>query len=401
MSLTRTATRLLLTGVLVAFFALQGAFAHAAPSSINAQIAENGASITVRGTLTSEGSGIGGARLVASIGSRTIAETTTAGDGSFTLSFVRPADLPVGQHQLLVSFHGTGAAEATSAAATLNVTQAQAAIPPPAAGAPQLKLHGPQKAQSGDAIDLTGSLTDAGGRGIANAGISVSDATGEVKDSYAVTGADGSFRTFYQIPEDHPKGDLTVTARFNGGSGIAPAAAQVKIPVSVADVVSPDDTSSEEPLPEPTATPTSAEPSPSPEPTKSAAPVSASQGTGMWTPFLLALIGVGGVAVIAFAVIAFRGRFQQPAAADEVAAPLELLDELSAPEEPAAQAPPAVAPVTWPGPVGPAQGHTPRTPAAQPRRAPTEGQAAPPAPVRPAPTDAGPPPVRPRRGIIE
>lgn len=58
---------------------------------------------------------------------------------------------------------------------------------------------------------ISGRLTS-DGVALAGAGITLSDASGDVEDSFAVTDESGNFQTLYLVPEEQAEGDLEVTS---------------------------------------------------------------------------------------------------------------------------------------------------------------------------------------------
>ncbi|MHA6526021.1 transthyretin-like family protein [Tessaracoccus sp. G1721] len=334
-----TAVRTALAATLVAALALIAAPAHAAPSTLKAAFDYDGSEVRISGTLTSDGDPVKREKVVASLDGREMDSDKTDGDGEFSMSFDIPSDLPAGKHVVAVEFGGSRGADPASAQTTITV----GSTPPPTDGgdnggddngggndnggsdtaapskpAPDednepaqptaltLTAEAPATAVNGSLVRILGRLTGPSGDGVGNAGITVSDAGGEVEESFTVTTSSGAYEALYAVPEAQPAGTLTLTLSFAGTSGLKPASAQVSI--AVEHTVVPTAT----PSPTPTATPT---PSATLTPTASASP-SAEAGTTPATPpedltgpvswFLLTSVVVGGSALLATAFLVFR-----------------------------------------------------------------------------------------------
>ena len=329
-----TAVRTALAATLVAALALIAAPAHAAPSTLKAAFDFDGGEVRISGSLTSQGDPVKREQVVATLDGREMDSDRTDSDGEFGMSFDLPADLPAGKHVVAVEFGGSRGADPASAQTTISVGSSD--VPPddgnngggndtggshptatsaPAPGDDEqpaqptvltLTADAPGTAVNGSLVRILGRLTGPSGGGVGNAGITVSDAGGEVEESFTVTTSSGAYEALYAVPEAQPAGTLTLTLAFAGTSGLKPASAQVSI--AVEHTVVPTAT----PSPTPTATPT---PSATLTPTDSASP-SADAGTTPATPpddltgpvswFLLTSVVVGGSALLATAFLVFR-----------------------------------------------------------------------------------------------
>ncbi len=197
--------------------------------------------------------------------------------------------------------------------------------PTPEAVPPTLTASGPGNAGNGEVITISGTLTQ-DGAAVANCGISVSDANGDVADSFTVTDADGRFTTMYAVPEDQVDGSLTLTlisetsteaatsvsltVKHTDISTASPSTDEVES--AEADVATAEDTDAGQSV-EATATPAAESPSPSSIP-----------GLGVWTWFIGALVGLGGIAAASTAFLIHRDR---RARADEEQETGSFLDE--------------------------------------------------------------------------
>lgn len=330
-----TAVRAALAATLVAALALIAAPAHAAPSTLEAAFAVEGGEVRISGSLTSQGEPVKREDVIATLDGREMDSDRTDGDGEFRLSFDLPSDL-AGKHVVAVEFGGSRGADPASAQTTITVGSPEApededdgdtggndnggsgATTKPPKPAPEeddepaqptaltLTAEAAETAFNGSVVRILGQLTGPSGAGVGNAGITVSDAAGEVEESFTVTTSTGSYEALYAVPEGQPAGTLTLTLSFGGTTGLKPASTQVSI--AVEHTVVPTAT----PSPTPTATPT---PAATPTPSASASP-SADAGTTPATPaedltgpvswFLLTSVVVGGSALLATAFLVFR-----------------------------------------------------------------------------------------------
>ena len=328
-----TAVRTALAATLVAAIALIAAPAHAAPSTLKAVFDFDSSEVRISGTLTSDGDPVKREKVVASLDGREMDSDKTDGDGEFGMSFDIPSSLPAGKHVVSVDFGGSRGADPASAQTTITVNAPNAPVDDdkadggggsdtaaPSKPAPDeedkpaqptaltLTAEAPGMAVNGSLVRILGRLTSPSGGGIGNAGITVSDAGGEVEESFTVTTSSGAYEALYAVPEAQPAGTLTVTLTFAGASGLKPASAQVSIAVehTVVPTATPSTAPTATPTPSATLTataPASASPSadagttPATPPEDLAGPVS-------W--FLLASVVVGGSALLATAFLVFR-----------------------------------------------------------------------------------------------
>ena len=329
-----TAVRAALAATLVAALALIAAPAHAAPSTLKAAFAVEGGEVRISGRLTAQGEPVKREEVIATLDGREMDSDRTDADGAFRLSFDLPSDL-AGKHVVAVEFGGSRGADPASAETTISVGSPEApedegggdtggnddggsdATTKPPKPAPEedepaqptvltLTAEAPDTAVNGSIVRILGRLTGPSGDGVGNAGITVSDAAGEVEESFTVTTSTGAYEALYAVPEAQPAGTLTLTLSFAGTSGLRPASAEVRI--AVEHTVVPTAT----PSPSPTATPT---PTSTLTPSASASP-SSDAGTTPATPpedltgpvswFLLTSVVVGGSALLATAFLVFR-----------------------------------------------------------------------------------------------
>ncbi|QXT62565.1 hypothetical protein [Tessaracoccus palaemonis] len=181
--------------------------------------------------------------------------------------------------------------------------------PTPEAVPPTLTASGPGKAGNGEVVTISGTLTQ-DGAAVPNCGINVSDANGDVADSFTVTDADGRYITMYAVPEDQGDGSLTLTlisetpteattsvsltVKHTDISTASPSADEVES--EEADVAPPEETDAGQSV--------AATATPAAEPTSS----SSSPGLGVWTWFIGALVGLGGIAAASTAFLIYRDR---------------------------------------------------------------------------------------------
>ncbi|MBB1515354.1 carboxypeptidase regulatory-like domain-containing protein [Tessaracoccus sp. MC1679] len=392
-----TPVRAALAATLVSLFALLALPAHAAPSTLKASFAVAGDEVEIAGTLTSEGDPVKRADLVATMDGREMESDRTNNDGEFDMNFDLPDTLAAGQHVVAVVFGGSRGVDPARAETTITVgTPADnndddgnngggndgdgndgGATPKPTPTATQpgatqqpgtdgggaatqepakpaaltLTAQAPGGAVNGSVITITGRLTDANGNGIGSAGISVADAGGQVDESFTVTTSTGAYEALYAIPEAQPAGTLTLTLSFAGTAQLSAAKAQAAIAIEHTVVATATPTPTGSPTPSTSATPTpSASPSPSEDDTTPATTPTDAIGPVSW--FLVASVVVGGSALIATAVMVFRGAKASRLGDDEGTSIDFLDDTLSQTEtlhgmlgpDPAGEAPPGQRP---------------------------------------------------------
>ncbi len=228
--------------------------------------------VTVAGALGDEqGRAIKQVPVTALLDDRAVAQAVTRGNGQFVMEFAVPADMRSGNRQLRVRFAGDGPDSPAQASVTLalgsgatpgNPAPAPQPTSPPSqpaapAPAPSPKPVAPpsltaeaddRSPRNGAVVTLTGLLLTGDGQPLAGAGIDVLDPSGEVPDSFTITGADGRFTTYYAVPSAQ-KTPMALTVRFPGADGYPAAKATVKLAVRVLETASP--TPSPEPSPEP------------------------------------------------------------------------------------------------------------------------------------------------------
>lgn len=324
--------RRLAVALLAGFLAAVTLPAAAEDSKVEVWVITDGSTVTVYGTLSSGGKGVKRQSVTAFVDGTEIGRDTTRNDGQFRVD--RAMNLAKGAHSATVRFDGGGGASPTQGiteftlAEATNAGQDPAAQPSdqpataPAVTRPQVALTATSsEAVSGEMVTVSGRLTS-GGQGLANAGISLSDAEGEVADAYTVTNGDGGYETLYLVPDEQAEGTLTLTVSFAGGGSYPAASRKVDIPVTHLDVQASDPKETEGATPAPSAAPTS-----TPAQTGSAQAPQVEKGQDDSTPatqeeaspmswFLVAtlviaaLAVVGLVAMVARVVLGKRGRVE-------------------------------------------------------------------------------------------
>ncbi|WP_297749822.1 carboxypeptidase-like regulatory domain-containing protein [uncultured Tessaracoccus sp.] len=342
--------------------------AHAAETKIDARVHFDGQTVNVYGVLIDdEGYAVNKGSVSASLGGRNMATSHPTRQGTFDMRFPVPPGMS-GSQDLIVRFSGHGKDPAATASITLTVpssdTRAAQADQPHAASpadsdsqeAPSATPSPPPTTQlsakadlpepsNGSFVTISGKLVSPAGDPVSDAGILLFSPAGEVEEGYAVTAANGTFTTHYEIPVE-AKGDHQLTLKFEGGGGIPAAETPVVLKVQHKEIAKTSPTPSEPPSP--TATP-------SPDNTASATPAApasddakgtsaSSDGGGMgrmlaW--FAGGLVAVGGVAAVAAAVVASRVRRDSSAGAAQPESALLSEDGLFSDDE---DAPPAPAP---------------------------------------------------------
>ncbi|NLE99297.1 MAG: hypothetical protein GX596_15110 [Propionibacterium sp.] len=211
--------------------------------------------VTVAGALIDEGgNGIGRASVRAVMEDQQVSSARTRGNGRFVIVFDVPSHLRGGDRTLTISYAGEGAHSPASARVTLAMgasvdadgeLQREPTQAPPAEVQSTLTARASESSPvGGSVVELTGTLVTASGQPLPSVGIEVLDPSGEAPDSYTVTGDEGSFRTFYEVPAER-EGQLRLTLRFAGAPGYAAAESIVNLAVRVVEVAQPDPTPSE------------------------------------------------------------------------------------------------------------------------------------------------------------
>ncbi len=289
--------------------------------------------VTATGTLTDGEEPLRRRTVVASLDGARQVEAETQGNGGFTLRFDLPSDLAAGTHEIAVEFAGDGDVQPARVVGAITVEgkatgqkppssspspprrtesakPTASARPEPTPSAPTstvLTAIGPAESVNSGLLTLTGTLTDPAGRGIVDAGISLTDGGGEVDDSYTLTTAGGAFTTFYAVPEAQPSGRMTLTLSFPGADGLKPSRTTLTVMIEHTEVASPSPSPSESPSPSPTPSPTAHLGTPSPDASTTATTVAQPPAPAPVTWFLMASAVVGGGALLTAAVLVFRG----------------------------------------------------------------------------------------------
>lgn len=350
------ALRVALTACLVTLLGLIATPASAAPSTLDVTVetnANNG-TVVVNGTLTDDRDrAIRRAEVTISVGGTEVAAATTRGNGGFRATFPT-STLSPGANELRVDFAGSGRADATTFTTSISTGAAiqppgnrpTTTAPPPAPGTPApttseapappptataaptetasepaattpppdpasgstLTVTAPRGATNGDSVTITGTLVDGRGEPIPSVGISISDRTGEVPNSYAVTDDDGAFSSTYTVSPAEPDGQLTLDLSFDGAGTYDPASASVTVNITYVPVPTP-----REP-PSATASPTGSQTAgatASPTATRTGGTTATvdEDGGSAWRIPLLILVILGGLAIIVAAALLLRGGF--------------------------------------------------------------------------------------------
>ncbi|MEO7587817.1 MAG: hypothetical protein ABIS84_07285 [Arachnia sp.] len=283
--------------------------------------------VTASGLLTDrDGRAVGDAQVKASLNGTEVAGTSTSPDGTYQLFFTLPEDLRTGEQQLLVAFGGRDRLDASQATTVIPAAQAPAPEDPPSpAESPSPTPAPPVPALPGVTLEVSlsptlvplgglvmvaGTLLGEDGTPIPDGRIALLVDGTESADSVVLTGPQGVFQTFADIPDDQPAGKAELVVTFAGNATHAPG--QKAFPITV------------EELPLAESTPASASPTVSgtPEATATDGTVSSPVATADVKPskavdpnplswFYVALIVVGGTALLVAAGLVFRTMYAQ------------------------------------------------------------------------------------------
>lgn len=229
--------------------------------------------VEVAGTLRDiAGTGVVAAPVAASVHGGQVGSSATAGDGGFNITFTMPEQYRSGTTQVDVSYDGDGRHAGSRAAQAIDygggAQQLAANSIAEKAGerhAVVLTLNpATTTASPGSTVNLSGTLATSEGNAIANAAITFTLGGAAQPDSTVLTGNDGTFSSFVELPGEAAAGPISVAASFAGSSQLQAAGIEVAVTVEAPT-----------PSSEPAATEDATAPSTSVETLGSAAPGSA------------------------------------------------------------------------------------------------------------------------------
>ncbi|MDO5735852.1 MAG: carboxypeptidase-like regulatory domain-containing protein [Propionibacteriaceae bacterium] len=291
-------------------------------------------SVVAQGVLTdSAGSPIPASQVQGLLNGEPVAESPTGEDGTYTLSFTLPEGNRSGDQEVVAMFAGQGELEPSQAAITLSAVNA---APPTPQQPHDTRLDvfidvsvAPSTVSAGGLVTVEGTIADANRVPIQGAILSVLVNDKESPDSRVVSSESGSFQTFAEISRGVTPGENTLVVSFAGNDGFTPGFRTFTL-----NVEEPLEVDQESPSASPTASAES-EASATATPTTDV-PAEVDSDTAGRSSFLswfyVALIVVGGTAVLVAAILVFRGKYARrttPLAADEEGLAL-LLDDAEA-----------------------------------------------------------------------
>lgn len=209
--------------------------------------------------------------------------------------------------------------------------------PPPAPPAAPVALEAvvvSSNVAAGGLVIIEGTLADQAGAPITGAGIRVTLDGSESPDSLVMTGDDGAFQTFAEVPSDHAEGDASLVVSFAGNDTHAGMQHEIALVVEQIPVV--ERTASES-----SSLPTDvAGVSPSVDASALAAESALSaesaedDGPGALSWFYVTLVVVGGAALLTTAGLVFRSIYGRSGeAGSRRAGSLDMLLEQAAEDE--------------------------------------------------------------------
>ncbi|MDO5093199.1 MAG: hypothetical protein Q4D79_07220 [Propionibacteriaceae bacterium] len=252
---------------------LPGALARAnpTPTMLNLEAAADySGAISISGSLVDDGGwGVPNAQLTASGGGRTLHHTVTNDDGTFAMQFSLPADMMGADQEVTISFAGDANHAPTSDARVFQFSQ------PVPQGATTLTLNlGAEGAYPGGLLPVSGSVALTSGEAVSGAVVSFTYEGTALPAATVLTGDDGSFSTFVEIPATAAEGSGQLVATFAGGGGLQ--GATVTAALTITNPASePSPTPSEAAQPETAPASAAGSPTASPPPERGTAPVSA------------------------------------------------------------------------------------------------------------------------------
>lgn len=281
--------------------------------TVDAQISDD-SQVVATGQLTdADGTPVPGAPVEARLNSAAMTQGTTQDDGSYELSFAVPGTAQTGEQQLVVVFDGMDDLDASQAAT--NISADQASSPQPKASPTDTRLDvfldvsiAPATVTAGGLVTIEGTLTDENSDAIEGARISVLVDDEESMDSRVQTDDAGSFRTFAEIPSGRSAGPGSLVVSFAGNDSYTPGLKPFD--VTVKDLPADDDDAAEA-TPDDTA---AAQESASAEASAPATALTTDGADAVVDPsplswFYVALIVVGGIALLIAAGLVFRAMY--------------------------------------------------------------------------------------------
>ena len=273
--------------------------------------------VAASGLLTDrDGRAVPDATVQAKLNGVAVGGTTTTPEGTWELVFTLPEDMRSGEQQLVVFFGGSDTLGASQTATTVVTGVAPppaetSTEPPPPADLPDVNLDvslAPELVPLGGLVMVEGTLTDDAGTGIPDAKIVLLLDGRESADSLVLTGEQGEFQTFAEVPSNQPEGTAELVVSFAGNRSYDPHSVTFTITVEELDTADPNAST-------PASGTTSAEPSdtaaatpdPTDAPTDDTQPPPGDRDPLSW--FYVALITVGGIAVLVAGALVFRAMY--------------------------------------------------------------------------------------------
>lgn len=264
--------------------------------------------VTVTGTLVDTvGEAIPDVIVNAQLSGAPTAEVPTNSSGVYSLSFTIPEAQRGEEQQLIVAFAGVGGLEASQVATTVGVASPPVdsrlnAVLTVSTAAPNVS--------AGGLVIIEGVLVDQNQAPVAAARIRVTVDENESTDSLVMTDDAGAFQTFAEIPAERPAGEALLAVTFAGNDNYKATTQELALVVDripVASVASPEADPSE-PADEVSASADASASSTPDEATQGGATTDLeNNGTLEW--FYVALIVVGGAAILTAAGLLFRGMY--------------------------------------------------------------------------------------------
>lgn len=264
--------------------------------------------VAVTGTLVDGGGeAIPNVTVTAQLSGTPAAEAPTNSSGVYSLSFTIPEAQRSEEQQLIVAFAGVGGLEASQVAKTVGVAA------PPVDSRLNTALTVSTAASTvsaGGLVIIEGILVDQNQAPVPAARIRVTVDENESADSLVVTDDAGAFQTFAEIPAERPAGEALLAVTFAGNDGYRATTQEVALVVDripVASAASPE-ADAVEPADEVSAS-TNASASATPDEAQQGGATADLENNGTLEWFYVALIVVGGAAILTAAGLLFRGMY--------------------------------------------------------------------------------------------
>ncbi len=269
--------------------------------------------VVVAGTLLDQaGAPVPGATIRARVNGDETAKAVTNGEGGYLIEFTAGEALRTEPQPLVVVFEGRGGLAASQADATVKQVDTPDPPAPPKVARQEVALSAATASSSvsaGGLVIIEGTLAAKDGAPVSGVRIRVMLDDNESSDSLVITDEAGAFQTFAEVPSERPAGEASLVVSFAGNDSYEAARQEIGLVVElipVADRTTPEASPTVTEVAESSASmdasmvATGDEDSPEVVEDEARSPLS-------W--FYVALVVVGGAALLITAGLVFRGMY--------------------------------------------------------------------------------------------